>query len=506
VNKSILLFLGATLMAPLAAQAQDAGGYEVQESVTFSKNSSKLSDAAQGKLRADVESLSVLLRYRPESSIEIAGYAESGEKKPGPLADARAQQVWQFLIANGLPAERMEPVGYGAKGKPSSRVDIRITSEDAVAMTQLAQPLPSPSTGATSAPSTEAPVAVAPPAMSEPAAPPVAKAPPASNYTPPQESERYSAPPPVASAPAEPAIEPTPGHEESWSKSKVPPSTPASRAAEQKRLKAEQAAAAAEKRRAEQEAAAEKRRAEQAAALERKQAAEEARKQQAAEALERKQAAAELKKQQAAEALERKQAAVELKKQQAAEALERKQAAAEAKRQEAMRLAMSQPPPALTPEAKETTLKTDKGVKIVDNQIAPSYTKPQQAATPKSALPGEGNYFIQGTAYFSANARTLTPGSSATIDALAVRVQKLLQARPNLRIDVVGHADPITESSQADVLAEGRAEELVKELSARGVDSAHLHAAGAADTQPLTSKRDDPARNLNMRAEIRVPN
>src|ERR1044071_6745220 len=161
-------------MAPLAAQAQDAGGYEVQESVAFPRNSSKLSDAAQNKLKADVESLSVLLRYRPESSIEIAGYAESGEKKPGPLADARAQRVWEFLIASGLPAERMEPVGYGAKGTPTSRVDIRISAEDAVAMSQLAQPLPSPSTPppvASTAPSTPPPVASTTPMPSAPSAP-----------------------------------------------------------------------------------------------------------------------------------------------------------------------------------------------------------------------------------------------------------------------------------------------------------------------------------------------
>jgi OOP family OmpA-OmpF porin len=167
---------------------------------------------------------------------------------------------------------------------------------------------------------------------------------------------------------------------------------------------------------------------------------------------------------------------------------------------------MATPPPTLTPEATDKAL-TQKGKKIVDHQLNASYVAPPSVTTPtKSALPGEGLYFIQGTAYFSANARTLTPGSSGTIDALAIRVQKLIQQRPNARIDVVGHADPITESAQADVLAEGRAEELMKELVARGVDRTHLHAAGASDTQPLTSKKGDPARNLNMRAEIRIPN
>ncbi len=517
MNKSSLLFLGALLLAPLAAHAQDASGYQVQESVSFARNSSKLSDAAQQKLRADMESLSVLMRYRPESSIEIAGYADPGEKKPGPLADARAQRVWEFLISQGLPAERMEPIGYGAQSRASSRVDIRITADDAVAMNQFAQPLPTPAPVApapTPAPSYQPPaVAVTPPVESPQVRvtppvemPPVATAPPPKTYTPtytpPEASERYTPPPTAPKVEPAPELSTTPPPDHSWSTQQVKKPTAAEQrriqAEEQRRIKAEQQEAARiakqqadEQRRIEREAAAEQRRADQAAALERKQAAAEQRRAEQAAALERQQAAAELRKQQREEA--RLQAAQN--------AAEKKRMAEEA----AMRVAMAQPPPTLTPEASDTTLKTSKGVKIIDNQTGTSYVNPPSAPTPKSALPGEGNYFIQGTAYFSANSRSLTPGSNATIDSLATRVQKLIQNKPNVRVDVVGHADPLTEGAQADVLAEGRAEELVKELAARGVDRSRLHAAGAADTQPLTSKKGDPARNLNMRAEIRVP-
>jgi outer membrane protein OmpA-like peptidoglycan-associated protein len=515
VNKINLLFVGALLMAPFAVLAQD-GGFEVQQSVKFAKNSSALTKDAEEKLRAEAESLSVLLRYRPESSVEIAGYAEAGEKKPGPLADARAQKVWEYLISQGLPAERMEPVGYGGAGK-AGRVDIRVNTEDALAMNRVAQPMPAPT------PAPEVAPAPAPAPLPVPAAepPPVAVIPapapaPAPAPVPAPEPPVVARPTPAPTPPPEVAVpqkQLTPS-EESWDKSRAATLSEAER---KKRLKAEkdeaaraaaearkaEQAAAAEAKRAEQAAAAEAKRAEQAAAAERKRAEQQA-------AAERKQAEVEMRKQQQIEALERKQAAAELRKQQQEQArLQAKQNAEEKKRQaeqEAMRIAMSQPPPTLTPEISETTLKSTKGRTIVDNQTAPSYTQPPAAPTPKSALPGQGSYFIQGTAYFAANARSLTPGSSATIDALAIRVQKLLQSKPNARVDIVGHADPLTEGAQADVLAEGRAEELVKELAARGVDRARLRAAGAADTQPLTSKKGDPARNLNMRAEIRVPN
>lgn len=500
MNKLSALLAGVLFATPFAASAQDAG-YQVQQSVSFATNSSKLTDAAEKKLREDVESLSVLLRYRPDSSIEIGGYAASSEKKPGPLADARAQKVWEYLISQGLPAERMEPVGHGAvAGKGSSRVDIRITAEDALAMSQFSQPLPTP---APSAPPAEAPPAVA--VVPAPAAP-------------------------VTTAPAEPSSD------EQMRKAEEDAAAnrrqAAADAAAMKREKEEQALAArkaqqeqaaadaAAKRQAAAEAAAQKRAEAEELKRQKAEQAEMARREKAEAAEAARQAklkAAEERKAAQEAELERRQAAAELKREQQEQArmqarqnaLEKKRAAEEAKKaaeQAAIQQAMNTPPPTLTPEATDKALLTEKGKKIVDNQTNSSYVAPPSIkAPPKSALPGEGAYFIQGTAYFSANARTLTPGSSATIDALAIRVQKLIQSRPSVRVDIVGHADPLTEAAQADVLAEGRAEELVKELVARGVDREHLHPAGAADTQPLTSKKGDPARNLNMRAEIRVP-
>ncbi len=514
MNKLSALLVGVLLAAPFAAYAQDSG-YQVQQSISFAPNSAKLSDAAEKKLRQDVESLSVLLRYRPDSSIEIGGYSAASEKKPGPLADARAQKVWEYLISQGLPAERMEPVGHGATpGKGSSRVDIRITAEDALAMSQFSQPVPAPAPSApAAAPSPEPQPAEAPAIVPAPAAP-------------------------VASAPAEPSSdEQVRKLEEQEAKRNAEESAAAKRqaaadAAAMKREKEEQALAAkrAQQEQAASDAAARKQAAAEAAAQKRAEAeeakrekaeqAEMARREKAEQAEAARQArlkAAEERKAAQEAALERKQAEAELKREQQEQArmqarqnaIEKKRAAEEARKaaeQAAIQRAMNTPPPTLTPEASDKVLLTEKGKKIVDNQTNASYVAPPSVKAPsKSALPGEGSYFIQGTAYFSANARSLTPGSSATIDALAIRLQKLIQARPNVRVDIVGHADPLTEAAQADVLAEGRAEELMKELVSRGVDREHLHPAGAADTQPLTSKKNDPARNLNMRAEIRVP-
>ena len=151
-------------------------------------------------------------------------------------------------------------------------------------------------------------------------------------------------------------------------------------------------------------------------------------------------------------------------------------------------------------------LQSTKGRKIRDNQFALSYTRPLRGPLPKSALPGEGSYFIQDTAFFLPNARDLTPESTSALDSIAHRLERLIKSRPNLQVDVVGHSDPLSETGQADVLAEARAEELAKALAAHGVDRSHLRPAGAADRQPLITKKGDKQHELNSRAEIRVPN
>ena len=496
LNKPSLLLVAAILMAMATVQAQGKPArsdddsmsssasanarYEVQQTIKFPRNSSKISADTQQHLREDMQSLATLLRYRPEASVEIAGYSEAGEKQPGILADARAQKVWEFLISLGLPAERMEPVGYGAPpGRPSSAsVEIRIAAEDAVAMRQFVQPPP----GA-AAPELPPQMAVGPAPVE--AAPPAAAG--ATTATTPP-APKPTAPTKAAASPAAPAA----------SAPAAPPAAASEKKAQQReeaRQKAE-AAAAAKRERAQEQALA---KAEQQAAakLAREEAAERRKVAQAA-ALERAQAAAELRKKQQAEAAEKKAQAREEAKQRAAQL-------AEEKKQAAIRAAMAQPVVLPTPTLEDES-KSIKGKKIQDNQFSSSYTRPLSAPTPKSALPGEGSYFIQGTAYFSANAATLTPGSAGVLDSMAHRLQKSMQGNPGLRVDVVGHADPLLEGAQAETLAQGRAEELVKELADRGVDRARLSAASAADHQPLTSKKDDPARGINMRAEIRISN
>ena len=512
LNKPSLLLLAAVLLTTSVAQAQDAARYEVQQTIKFPRNSSKISTGTQEHLREDMQSLATLLRYRPESSVEIAGFAEAGEKQPGILADARAQKVWEFLISLGLPAERMEPVGYGAPpgGASAAIVEVRITAEDALAMRQFVQP-PTVAGAPEPQPLTVEPAPSAAPETSEPTTATV-PGPLPEVSTPATATAPYSAPSTALSASEKRAQQ----REEARAKAAEAAAARQARTEGQAHLKTEQQATAkqareeaAAKKAQERQEAAERRKAAQEAAQERAQAAAEQRKQQQAEAAERRKAAQEA-------ALERAQAAAQERKERQAEAAakkaqvreEAKQRAAqvaEEKKQAAIRAALAEPIP-VPPAAIDGEAQSLKGKKIQDNQLSSSYTRPLAASAPKSALSGEGSYFIQGTAYFSANTATLTPGSAGMIESVARRLQRAMQSNPNLRVDVVGHADPMLESAQADALSQARAEALVKELADRGVDRARLNAAGAADRQPLTSKKDDPARGINMRAEIRMPN
>lgn len=439
MKKLSLLWLAGIFTAAAAQAAGETGTYEVQRTVEFGRNSTEINRKSQTQLKSDASNLSTLLRYRPEASVEIAGYAEPSEKAAGVLADARAQKVWEFLISLGLPAERMEPVGYG-DGGGDGRVEIRVAADDAVAMRDTYQQAP-PSSYEPPVPlPVRPPVAVAAPTLAEPTplpSEPKSLPPPAPRMQPPPETP----PPPPALVTREPVRLPEPPASSAQPPPASPPPPPSVVTREPVRLPEPQAPSVQPPRTAQPPPA------------------------------------------------------------------------------------TPPPPPVLvtrepvrvpgdyyqrpappTPPPARIDATTEKGTPIKDNQFAASYTRPLSAPPPKSALPGESSYFIQGTVYFSTNDRSITAESSAMLNSTARRLQKLLESNPQTRIDVVGHADPLTEAGQADVLAEGRADELAKALAERGVDRSRLHIAGAADQQPLTSKKGDPARELNRRAEIRVLN
>lgn len=83
--------------------------------VTFDKGSAKLLPDSYPQL----EALLRFLRENPRVRIELAGHTDGTSPRESeiPLSRARAQAVQEYLVARGIPKERLTVVGYG-KARP----------------------------------------------------------------------------------------------------------------------------------------------------------------------------------------------------------------------------------------------------------------------------------------------------------------------------------------------------------------------------------------------------
>lgn len=717
MKKFSLLWLASLLVAGIV----NAQSLTVQSSIAFERGSSALSPQYKKQLRADARNLSTLLRYSPDASLQIAGYADSDDANGARLADARAQTVWEFLIAAGLPAERMEPVGYGthaggssveilapaeliasipklepapvAPAEPAPTAPKRVTPEVAVAAPTVeaveAPETPAPSTvvetppviAPATAPGTIEPepapaevVATPPPTaivIETPPAVVVAPVPaPAAVKPEPAAAEVAATPPPAAivveTPPAVATVKPAPGKVRATSPStpaviyetkpvpeikaaipagdqqqpnppvenataqppapvvatpepsapKVAVSTPAVEAPEATKapapspvVEAPPAIAAvkpapvpakapktpsastpavvyeavpvaveptrpvppsvavavtppsipvAETPPVTVPAATEPERVNEVAVT-----APTLNAAAAQEALTPSpvietppaliEAPVELPAPVAQLSLSEPEVQVASIPPPAAPVAEPVPAPAPkilspvaapaaaaatipqqpartkaAKPAKAVKSAKPIPPAApeftdcaqllldssaatdapgsaavaVAPEPTEEEMAESGKLPIRNNQLSSTYTRPYSDST----TAGAASYYIQNTAFFNPCSNTLTVESMASLNSVARQLQGILRRDASLRVDIAGHADSLTEASQVDVLAQARADALVGALTLRGIDRSRLNATSFGGRMPLTSKPGDPARELNCRAEIRVPN
>jgi outer membrane protein OmpA-like peptidoglycan-associated protein len=103
------------------------------------------------------------------------------------------------------------------------------------------------------------------------------------------------------------------------------------------------------------------------------------------------------------------------------------------------------------------------------------------------------------TIHFDFGSAMLLP----TSDAALTEIGKLLAARPDLRIYVVGHTDSIGALEANLTLSRARAEAVVTALEANyGVTPGRAVPAGVGPLAPIASNATDAGRALNRRLEI----
>lgn len=99
---------------PAGAKVNARGCEEqlVLQGVTFETNSARLTPNSTLTL----DSVAEILRRRPNFNIEVRGHTDStgSDEINTRLSQQRAESVMEYLVSQGVPAERLSAVGYGA--------------------------------------------------------------------------------------------------------------------------------------------------------------------------------------------------------------------------------------------------------------------------------------------------------------------------------------------------------------------------------------------------------
>jgi OOP family OmpA-OmpF porin len=113
----------------------------------------------------------------------------------------------------------------------------------------------------------------------------------------------------------------------------------------------------------------------------------------------------------------------------------------------------------------------------------------QIAATGKVALYG---------IYFDFNKAEVKPESKPTLG----EITKLMEAKPALRILVVGHTDSVGNFETNKTLSQKRAEAVVASLGSKGIDPKRMFPVGVSFAAPVATNATEEGRAKNRRVEL----
>lgn len=99
---------------------------------------------------------------------------------------------------------------------------------------------------------------------------------------------------------------------------------------------------------------------------------------------------------------------------------------------------------------------------------------------------------------FAGDSDTLKPKSLPVLD----RAAAVLQAYPDVRLEIVAHSDNVGDSVLARDLSRARAEAVKRYLVDKGIDAARLETRGAGSDEPIDSNKTASGRARNRRVEF----
>jgi OmpA-OmpF porin, OOP family len=123
-----------------------------------------------------------------------------------------------------------------------------------------------------------------------------------------------------------------------------------------------------------------------------------------------------------------------------------------------------------------------------------------KAAEMEKAIIDSGKIDVYGI-LFDFDKDTLLPGSKPTMDEIA----KLLQSKPQLKLEIVGHTDNKGKDDYNQGLSQRRAARIVEALvSTYQVDATRLVSSGAGASRPVSENDTDAGRAKNRRVELKA--
>jgi outer membrane protein OmpA-like peptidoglycan-associated protein len=85
------------------------------------------------------------------------------------------------------------------------------------------------------------------------------------------------------------------------------------------------------------------------------------------------------------------------------------------------------------------------------------------------------------------------------------RVVKMMNERPDMKVEIAGHTDNIGTDETNQMLSEKRAHAVLKFITSKGIDASRITSVGYGEKMPLVSNDDEKdGREINRRVEIKI--
>jgi outer membrane protein OmpA-like peptidoglycan-associated protein len=126
-------------------------------------------------------------------------------------------------------------------------------------------------------------------------------------------------------------------------------------------------------------------------------------------------------------------------------------------------------------------------------ETPPAFSAPDPASA--APVPSGGRLPLL---HFEFDSTRLTADSEPRLQAIV----ELLRERPELRVEVAGHADAVGQRSYNQRLSLRRAQAVAQRLVAAGIDGGRLQPRGYHESRPLMDNRSRAGRAVNRRVEL----